>query len=276
MGSIITFGKEWYGFAAGPLRRADPLLMGAAFAYNALFAAVPLALAFVTVLTMLDRSQEVLADTYRFLTETLPPDVASFLNQMLSDSVAVVEGNQSAIMVVTLLIALWSGSRAVYTIQKALRLIETPEDEVGYVQLRSVGILVTIAGGIGVFAAYTVLLAGMDLLGRLAPERPTNFVLGELVVAGIAIAWVFLLLYAIYRWGAPQPLRKPATTAALVAAVMAVGTWIAINLVPSGSAATVAVFGAIGVILLWLYGVGMVVVAGPIAVGSFMKASEKK
>jgi len=250
--------------------------MGAAFAYNALFAAVPLALAFVTVLTMLDRSQEVLADTYRFLTETLPPDVASFLNQMLSDSVAVVEGNQSAIMVVTLLIALWSGSRAVYTIQKALRLIETPEDEVGYVQLRSVGILVTIAGGIGVFAAYTVLLAGMDLLGRLAPERPTNFVLGELVVAGIAIAWVFLLLYAIYRWGAPQPLRKPATTAALVAAVMAVGTWIAINLVPSGSAATVAVFGAIGVILLWLYGVGMVVVAGPIAVGSFMKASEKK
>jgi uncharacterized BrkB/YihY/UPF0761 family membrane protein len=250
--------------------------MGAAFAYNALFAAVPLALAFVTVLTMLDRSQDVLTDTYRFFTETLPPEIASFLIQMLSESVAVVEQNRFVIMVVTLLIALWSGSRAVYTIQKALRLIETPEAEVGYVQLRSVGIFVTIAGGVGVFAAYTVLVAGMDLLGRLAPERPTDLILGELVVAGIAIAWVFGLLYAIYRWGAPQPLRKPATTAALVTAVVVAGTWIAINIVPSGSAATVAVFGAMGVILLWLYGVGMVVVAGPIAVGSFMKALEKK
>ena len=116
----------------------------------------------------------------------------------------------------------------------------------------------------------------MDLIGRVAPERPDNLGLVELVVTAIAVAWVFLLLYAIYRWGAPRPLRRPATTAGLVTAVLVVGTWLAVNIAPSGSAATVAVFGAIGVILLWLYGVGIVVVGGPIVVGSLLKALEKR
>jgi uncharacterized BrkB/YihY/UPF0761 family membrane protein len=273
--SIIAFGKEWYGFAAGPLRRADPLLMGAAFAYNALFAAVPLALAFVSILTLVDRTQQVLFDTYGFMNEALPPDIAEFVIQLLSESVAVVEDNRAAIIIVTLLVALWSGSRAVYTVQKALRLVEDSEVEVGYVQMRTIGILVTVAAGAGLFVAYVVLVAGMGVLSDTAPALPDGFIIIEFVIGCAAILWVFGLLYSMYRWGAPQPLRRPAATAALVTTVVVVGTWIATNLVPTGSAASIAVFGTMGLILLWLYGVGYVVVAGPIAVGSLLQVLEK-
>ena len=268
--------KDWYKDAAGPLRRADPFLMGAAFAYNSLVAAVPLALAFVSMLTLLDSTQKVLSDTYRFLRETLPPDISEFLIEILSDSVAVVEDNRTVIIIVTLLVALWSGSRAVYTVQKALRLMEGSGREVGYVRMRTTGILVTVAAGIGVFAAYAALLLGMGFLGRLVPEQADALLIGELALAGIASLWVFGLLFSIYNWGAPRPVRGPATTAALVTALLAVGTWIAINLVPSGSAASVAVFGAMGLVLLWLYGVGIVVVAAPIAVGSLMRVLDKR
>jgi uncharacterized BrkB/YihY/UPF0761 family membrane protein len=274
--SIIEFGKKWYSNAAGPLRSADPLLMGAAFAYNSLFAAVPLALAFVSLLTLLDSTQDVLLETYQFINERLPSDIADLLIQILSESVEAVEDNRVVIIIVTLLIALWSGSRAVYTLQKALRLVENTDVDLGYVHMRGVGMLVTVAAGIGVFAAYAVLVAGMGWLGRIAPEIPDNFVISELAFIGVAAGWVFLLLNSVYRWGAPEPIRRPAVASTLVTAVLVVGTWIAVNLVPSGSSASVAVFGSIGLILLWLYGVGFTVIAGPIAVGSLLKTFEKE
>jgi len=276
MRSIIEFVQVWYQDAAPALRRADPLLMGAAFAYNSLFAVVPLALAFVSMLTLLDTTQEVLESTYRFINETLPADIAMFLEQILRESVAAVENNRAVIIIVTLLVALWSGSRAVYTVQKALRLVEDSEVEAGYVRMRATGILVTVGAGLAVMAAYALLIAGSNLSGWLAPVLPGEFPLGQMVLAGVAALWVFLLLFAVYRWGAPQPMRRPAVLSALVTAVLVVGTWAAVNLVPSGTAASVAVFGSIGVMLLWLYGVGVVVVAGPIAVGSLLRVLEER
>lgn len=276
MRSIIKFVHAWYSDAAGALRRADPLLMGAAFAYNSLFAIVPLALSFVSMLTLLDTTQDVLDDTYRFINETLPTDIANFLVQILSESVEAVEDNRLVIIIVTLLVALWSGSRAVYTVQKALRLVEDSEVEVGYVRMRATGILVTVGGGVGVLAAYTLLAVGRGLTGRIASILPWGLPIGEWVFVGIAVMWIFLLLFAVYRWGAPQPIRRPAATSALVTTVLSVGTWVAFSLVPSGAAASVAVFGTIGLILLWLYGVGVVVVAGPIGVGSLLRVLEEK
>jgi membrane protein len=250
--------------------------MGAAFAYNSLFAIVPLALAFVSILTLFDTTNEVLTNTYRFFDESLPPDIASFLTQILSESVAVVEDNRALIIVVMLLVALWSGSRAVYTMQKALRLVDDSGVEVGYVQMRATGILVTIGAGIGVFAAYAMLALALDVFGRLAPDIPSHLPIWEFAVAAAASLWVFLLLYAVYRWGAPRPLRWPATTSALVTGILVVGTWVVVNLVPSGSNASIAVFGALGLVLIWLYGVGIAVVAGPIAVESLLRTLSKE
>lgn len=276
MRSIIEFVHAWYSDAAGALRRADPLLMGAAFAYNSLFAVVPLALAFVSVLTLLDTTQKLLGDAEEFINEALPADIADFLNQILRESVDAVANNRLVIIVVTLLVALWSGSRAVYTVQKALRLVEDSEVEVGYLHMRASGILVTIGGGVGVVAAYALLVLGRGLTGRLASLLPWGLPLGQFLLAGVAALWIFVLLFAVYRWGAPQPIRRPAATSALVTTVLFVGTWVGFSLVPSETAVAVAVFGTIGLVLLWLYGIGVVVVAGPIAVGSLLRVLEER
>lgn len=276
MRSIIEFVHAWYSDAAGALRRADPLLMGAAFAYNSLFAVVPLALAFVSVLTLLDTTQKLLGDAEEFINEALPADIADFLNQILRESFETVANNRLVIIVVTLLVALWSGSRAVYTVQKALRLVEDSEVEVGYVHMRASGILVTVGGGVGVVAAYALLVLGRGLTDRLASLLPWGLPLGQFLLAGVAAVWIFILLFAVYRWGAPQPIRRPAATSALVTTVLFVGTWVGFSLVPSETAVAVAVFGTIGLVLLWLYGIGVVVVAGPIAVGSLLRVLEER
>lgn len=250
--------------------------MGAAFAYNALFAIVPLALAFVSLLTLLSRTQELLDNTYELISDTLPPDIALFLNQILGESVAAVEDNRGVIIVITLLIALWSGSRAVYTVQKALRLVEGPDVDIGYVQMRLTGILVTVGAGVGVLAAYVLLLIGSGVTGRVSGMISVEIPSSGLVLGVVATLWAFLLLFAVYRWGAPTPLRRPAITSALVTGTLLVGTWAARTLVPSQASASVAVFGTMGVALLWLYGVGVVVVAGPIAVGSLMRVLDQR
>lgn len=275
MRAIIEFGKNWYRDAADELRRADPLLMGAAFAYNSLFAVVPLALAFVSTLTLFDKTQEVLENTYAFLEEALPPDIAEFLTQILMESVASVENNRAAIIIVTVLIALWSGSRAVYTVQKALRLVEDPDVEIGYVQMRSTGILVTVGAGVGIVVAYIAAIFGTRIFARIESWIPGGgFGLTYVVLMAVALVWVFVLLFSIYRWGAPTPVRLPAATALLVTVIIGVGTWGALNIIPADSAASIAVFGSIGIILFWLYAVGVVVVGAPIAIGSLLSVLE--
>lgn len=271
MRSIVEFVKVWYADAADELRRADPLLMGAAFAYNALFAVVPLALAFVTTLTFFDATKKVLENAYELIDENLPPDIAAFLNQILQESVAAVDSNRLVIIIVTLLVALWSGSRAVYTIQKALRLVEGSDVEVGYVRMRSTGIAVTVGAGIGVIVAYTLALLGTRISNAIRPQIPgMDIDVSGLLLTILAFCWVFTLLYAVYRWGAPQPIRQPAGTALVVTSILALGTWAALNVIPADAAASVAVFGSFGIILFWMYSIGIVVVGGPIAVGSLL------
>ncbi len=272
MGSVYSFGKAWYNDASGPLRSADPLLMGAAFAYNSLFALVPLALAFVSTLTLFDVTQEVLENLVVIIEEALPPDLAAFLIQILSESTAAVEDNRVIIIIVTVLVALWSGSRAVYTVQKALRLMEGDEADASYVRLRATGVLVTLGAGIAVIVGYTVMALGSRISAWVETVLPSiGGVLGATMLTAVAVAWVFFLLFAVYRWGGPRSLRRPAVTAVLVTAVLGLGTWVALNLVPAQAAASVAVFGTMGVVLLWLYGVGIVVVGGPILVESLLR-----
>lgn len=273
MRSIVEFGQEWYEDASDQLRRADPLIMGAAFAYNALFALVPLAIAFVSLLTLFEAAHRILDDLVEMMSDVLPPDIAPFLIQIVGDSVTAVEDNRAAIIFVTVPIALWSGSRAVYTVQKALRLVEESDHDVGYLRMRVTGILVTIGAGFAVIAAYFLVVVGRILSHAIANEfgRQGQEV-AQIVVVAVAAFWVFALLYVIYRWGAPRPVPRTAITSALVTAVLGIGTWAIFSAAASASApASIAVFGAVGLILIWLYAVGMVVVGAPIAFGSLMR-----
>lgn len=276
MRSVIEFSQEWYGDAAGALRRADPLLMGAAFAFNALFALVPLAVAFVALLTLFEVTKRILEDLKVLLDEALPPDVGHFFTSIITDSIVALEENLLIIIFITVPIALWSGSRAIYTVQKALRLVEDSENERGYFRMRFTGILVTFGAGVAVVIAYIVAVAGRIVFEAVAEEFGAyGQAIAQTVLGSVAALWVFVLLYVVYRWGAPSPVRSTAVTSAIVTATLFFGTRFVFGLIPTGEAASIAVFGVVGVILLWLYGVGIVIVAVPIAIGSLMSVLEK-
>lgn len=278
MQATLTFVRDWYGHAVRPLRRADPLLMGAAFAFNALFAFVPLSLAFVSMLTLFDSGFEMLDWLYAVISETLPTDVAELLIRMMSDSVATLESNRLVILAVSTVIALWSGSRAVYAIQKAFRLVD-PDDEnsdVGYLRLRLTAIVVTIGAGAGVVLAYILLIVGSGTVGWLvtATGRIPN-VAASVGVAVVACGWLFFLLYGMYRWAVPASIPRPGLTAAVVTAVVVLGGWAVANVLPVDVTAVAAAFGVVGLVLLWLYGVGIVIVGIPIVIGSLLEVLEQ-
>lgn len=276
MRSIIEFGQDWYEDAAGPLRRADPLLMGAAFAFNALFALVPLAIAFVSLLTLFEVTQRILDEVQVLINEALPPEVGYFLASIISDSLGALEANRLIIIFITVPIALWSGSRAIYTVQKALRLVENSENEFGYVRMRLTGILVTFGAGVAVVIAYIVAVAGRIVFQAIAAEFGSQGeAIAQTVLGAVAALWVFLLLFTVYRWGAPSPVPRTAVTSALVAAILFIGTRVVFGVLPADAPASIAVFGAVGVILIWLYGVGIVVVGAPIAIGSLMRVLQR-
>jgi membrane protein len=263
MDRIRDFVTDFWGYSAPRIRRADPLLMGAAIAYNSLFALVPLAIAFVAILSFFDSSGRALTELIDQIEEVFPAEVAAFLVEILSQSTDWVQGDQTIVLIVSLLIALWSGSRAVYAVQKALRTVQGIEDERGYFVSRTLGIVVTVAAGAAVLVAYALALLGTRIWTGIEDQfglATANA--GKATMMAIAILWVWLLLWAIYRWGPPEPMPLPSITSASVAALLVLGSVVAFQLAPSGSA-VLSVFGAIGVFLIWLYYVGIVVVAAP-------------
>ena len=267
MERFMQFAKSWWGTGIVMYRRGDPLLMGAAIAYNSLFALVPLAAAFVAIVNLFDLSATAFQRFIDFLYSTFPQDVAAFLESLLESSDSEYASDQLLIAVVSILIALWSGSRAVYAIQKSLRLVQGVKDERGYVRARGTGIGVTIAAGASIMLGYALLLLGETAWETIAdffglPDIGTV----QFIVSVLLVLWVFGLLYVIYRFGPPVPIIQPAIAAGIVTVVLGIGTQIAIAVSPEINSQALAVFGTMGVLLIWLYGVGIVVVAVPMMV----------
>jgi uncharacterized BrkB/YihY/UPF0761 family membrane protein len=219
MERFMQFGKSWWNAGIVMYRRGDPLLMGAAIAYNS-------------------------------------PESS-------------IVGDQVVIVVVSILVALWSGSRAVYAIQKSLRLVQGVTDDRGYLKTRGTGIVVTVAGGASIMLGYALLLLGESAWERIAdllnlPDIGTV----QIIFSMLAFAWIFGLLYIIYRLGPPKPVDLPAVTAGVVTVVLVLGTQLAVRIAPGIDSQALAIFGTMGVLLVWLYGVGIVVVAVPMMVGA--------
>lgn len=278
LGSVdrfVTFVQDAWNLSIDRIRRADPLLMGAAIAYNSLFALVPLAVAFIAMLTLFDRTDEVLSQISAWMAEYLTPETAGFLTELLNESVRWFNDSRGVILVASLLVALWSGSRAVYAVQKALRAVEGVEETRGYLVTRSLGIGVTVVAGIGVLVAYLLAAAG-EVLWEWVEEQVgvgTTAAI-QLTLLVIAIVWVWALLWAIYQWGPPKPVRRAGTVSAMVAALLVLGSWVAAEFVPATSG-SLAIFGTVGVFLVWLYYIGMVVVAAPTVINAVAKAGRK-
>ncbi|GMQ97673.1 MAG: hypothetical protein BMS9Abin17_0173 [Acidimicrobiia bacterium] len=267
MQRVIRFLTRTYALTAEPWRRADPFLMGAAIAYNSLFALVPLAIAFLSIVTLFEGSSDLLVGLIELIDESLPPEISAFLIDILKQSSQFVSNDSVVILVVSIGVALWSGSRAVYAAQKALRLVEGGDDDRGYIRTRLTGIGVTIGAGVSVLIGYGLLLLGDDAWNEIANYTGiprTGY--AQILLGGVAVLWVFGLLWVVYHFGPPKPVRRSVVVAAAVTLVLVGGTWIAFNLLPGDANQSLAVFGAIGIILIWLYFGGLVIVAAPILI----------
>jgi membrane protein len=250
--------------------------MGAAIAYNSLFAMVPLAIALIAILTLFDVTDEVLAELSMWMTDNLTPDTAAFITELVTESVGWFNSSRGVILVLSLLVALWSGSRAVYAVQKALRTVEGVEDTRGYIVSRSLGIGVTVVAGIGVLVAYIVAAAG-ELLWQWVEDQAGvgTAAAAQITLLLVAIAWGWGLLWVIYRWGPPQPVPRSGLISAIVAALLVLGSYLAFEVVATNSSA-LAVFGTIGVLLVWLYYIGIVVVGAPTVIDALIVAATKQ
>ena len=250
------------------LRLADPLLMGAAIAFNTFFAMVPLAIAFVAALSFFGRSEEGIVRLTTFL-EDLPDDLADFIVDLVVGAAELVGNSGSLVIVIALLVALWSGSRGIYALQKALRLMDQAIETRRYWRSRGLGILLTVASGLAFVLAYVVFIFGdhiVDFFETVTGQ--TSFgAIRQAVGIPILTIWVYLVLYAIYRWGPPQPVPGAWFAALLTALLTLVGTFLFSQLVPRFGGTTVAILGTVGVILLWLYYMGIMVILVPGVVG---------
>ena len=124
------------------------------------------------------------------------------------------------------------------------------------------------------FAAYFLILVG----GRFweAVREELGLVGGttlQWLSASAIIVWGWLLLWAIYRWGPPRPLHRSGIVSAAVAVLIVVGSRIAFSVIPDfGTSSTLSFLGAVGVFLVWLYYIGIVVVAAPTVLTAFVDA----
>jgi len=246
----------------------DPFLMSAAIAYNVFFALIPLAFAAVAGISMLASGTDVLNWLESLVAQGLSPDIVEFLSESVNESLEAVAGMGTFVMGVSLLVALWSGSRAIYAVQKSLRLIEDVEERRAYWHTRGLGILFTFGAGVALIVAYIVLLFGGWVIEIL--DRAGLDVAPVTTISGLVIAmWAIGTLFAVYRWGIAVSVPRPLVSAVTVTAELVLVTWLGAILVPTfGGGGTVAALGTVGIILVWSYVVGFMVIVTPTAVST--------
>ncbi len=246
---------------------ADPFLMSAAIAYNAFFALVPLAFAVVAGLSMMGTDDEAIARVQEMVADGLPDEVGAFIVEIFREAQQAVGDLGTVVLVISLLVALWSGSRAIYAVQKALRLIARTEEHRPYWKTRGLGILFTLGAGVALIVGYIVVIFGDWLVQTLEHFGiPIGSVTG--ITGVVLFGWVVVVLYAIYEWGTPSHIRRPFVAAVVSTGILTVVTFAAAVILPDLSGGTVAALGSVGIVLIWSYVIGLVVIVVPAVVPS--------
>lgn len=243
--------------------------MAAAIAYNAVFATVPAAFAFFTAISAVTGSDSAQGSVETTLRALLPSRVATDIVGLIDDVQDLVAGREGLIIVLGVLIAMWSASRAIVALQKALARIERHEEHRPAMRVRLIGIGLTIGAASSLLLVSGLIVAGEQLVDFLAELTGVDALRTLRVVLGFpsAAAGVFLTLYAIYRWGPPDPIERAglaALIATLVAGVASFAFSAYLNWVPVGP---FAVLGLVGITLLWLFLTAYVVLLVAAAVG---------
>lgn len=252
------------------IREAGLSLHAAAVAYNAFLALVPLAMALVGAGAFIGRSAEVLSRVRQTLEAVAPGAVSSFVVELFSEAGTRLGGQQGWVIVVSVLAALYLGSRAVVALQRALAAAEEHTEARRGPKLRLVAVALTVAGGLALLVVSLLLVFGGRLMAFAAEWTGLDapVVLWQWLRVPVSAMGLFLFLLAFYRWGPPQPLPR-AWLAALVGTVGALLASLAFGLylaLAPQLGATFGVLGAVAIALVWLYAGAWAVLFGAVVV----------
>jgi membrane protein len=256
-------------------READLGIAAAAVAYNAFLALVPLGLAMLGFAAFVGESDVALERVENTLATLAPDEVCEFIISLLVESEARVGGQQGWLIIGSMLVALFVGSRAVVAMQKALAQVEHRTERRPLMQMRLVAMALTLGGGATMLLTSTLLVVGGDLI---------DFLVGITGVGALDTLWawlripisatgLYLFLLAFYRWGPPEPLPKSwlaalVGTAGALAASLTFGLYL--GLAPS-LGATFGVLGAVAAALVWLYLGAFAILLGGVVVSYTMR-----
>jgi membrane protein len=241
-------------------------ILAAGFAYFALLAIVPAAIALGSVAVLLG-SPEALNDALDRAVERVP-SLGGSAESVLRGLITVVDSTSSASFgittVVALLIALYAASRVLVTASQVLDLaFDRPPRERSW--------LVRIVSAVIVLVLLVALVAALVIVQALPRLREIFGLAGSSwattgVQALVLIGIVYVIFAAAYRVGAPREARVPwwnggAVIATIGVLIGTIGTAIYVQLSAQLGAA-IAVLGGALVLQLWLYVVGLSLVAG--------------
>jgi uncharacterized BrkB/YihY/UPF0761 family membrane protein len=247
---VATTLRRYRGLAAGPWKRyrdADLGVNAAAVAYNAFLALVPLGLALLGAAAFVGSDQSALDRVASTMATFAPDSVVTFVIDLLEDAGDRVGGQQGWLIPLSIALALVLGSRAVVALQKALARVVDRSEQRPPLQLRTVGFLLTIGGGVALLVSSVLLVAGrrvIEFLVELTGLAVLDTVWAWLRVP-VSAAGLFLFLLAFYRWGPPEPLEK-AWMAAIVATGAVVTVSLGFGLYLSATPSMGATFGVLG------------------------------
>lgn len=235
---------------------ADPSLLAAAIAFNAFFALVPSAFAFVTAASFIGRDGQAIRRFEEVLASVVPPSVADFIADLLAEVAAVAEGQQGIIIGASVLIALFSGSRGVVALQRGLARIEGLPEHRPIWRRRLVAIGLTMGAAIALGLASGLLITSgrlIDVAVELTGWEPLRTV-RVWVGFPAAAAGLYLFLLSVYRWGPPQPLPG-ARWSAVASSIAVITTSVGMGFLLASFelSSTFGVLGSIAVVLAWLY-----------------------
>jgi membrane protein len=248
------------------LLRADLSTYAAAVAYHTFLALVPLALALFGVAALVGQSEGALDRVRATLDGIAPLPVAEFISGLLVEAKDRLGGQSGWVIAVSVFLALFLGSRAMLSLQRALASVEERRQTRRRASTRLVAVGLTLSGGLVLLIASLLLVAG---------ERLVEFTVGFTGADWLRAGWkwlripvtgvgLYVFLLACYRWGPPRPLARPwlaalvGTTGTLLAS-LGFGLYLA---VAPALGATFGVLGAVAAALLWLYAGAFAILIG--------------
>ncbi|MFQ5947798.1 MAG: YihY/virulence factor BrkB family protein [Acidimicrobiia bacterium] len=251
-------------------RDADLSIMAAAVAYNAFLALVPTAIAVLTAAASIGRNEEALERVERTLELLAPEAVVTYVTDLLRDLNQRVGGQQGWLILVSVAFALWLGARGVVALQKALARVQGMEEDRPGLQVRLIGVGLTVGGGAALLLTSSLLVAGRRAVQFLTELTGLEFLetLWLWVRIPLSTVGVFLFLLAFYRWGPPRPLPKSWLAALLATGgVLLASLGFGLYLTQAGElGATFGALGAVAAALVWLYLGAFVILLGAVVV----------